>query len=83
MIDRSIGCEFQARQKQQGNFLLLGELSVLTLIWCSFHPSVTTVACIRRPWSFYQKGRWQVTPKHAYTLDPTKLEWADCATDKA
>ena len=23
--------------------------------------------------------RWQVTPKHAYTLDPTKSEWADYA----
>ena len=24
--------------------------------------------------------RWQVTPKHAYTLDPWKSEWADYAT---
>ena len=24
-------------------------------------------------------GRWQVTPEHAYTLDPTKSEWADYA----
>ena len=23
--------------------------------------------------------RWQVTPKHAYILDPTKSEWADYA----
>ena len=29
--------------------------------------------------SFCQKCRWQATPKHAHTLDPTKLdlEWAD------
>ena len=27
--------------------------------------------------SFCQKWRWQVTPKHAYTLDPTESEWAD------
>ena len=25
------------------------------------------------------KYRWQVTPKHVYTLDPTKSEWADYA----
>ena len=27
--------------------------------------------------------RWQVTPKHAYTLDPTKSEWADYAAVQA
>ena len=30
--------------------------------------------------SFCQKCRWQVTPKHAYTLDPVKSEWADYTT---
>ena len=25
---------------------------------------------------------WQVTPKHACTLDPTKSKWADCAAVK-
>ena len=41
-----------------------------------FHPRVTAVARkISR--SFCQKCRWQVTPKHAYVLDPTKSEWAD------
>ena len=34
---------------------------------CLFHPRVTTVAC-KRPRSFCQKCRWQVTAKHAYTL---------------
>ena len=51
---------------------------MLTLIQCLFHPCVTAVAR-ERPWSFCQKSRWQVTPKHAYTLDPMKLEWADSA----
>ena len=32
-----------------------------------FHPRVTAVAR-KRPWSFCQKCRWQVTAKHAYTL---------------
>ena len=41
---------------------------MLTLIQCLFHPSNTVVAC-KRPWSFCQKCRWQVTPKHTYTLD--------------
>ena len=27
--------------------------------------------------------RWQVTPKHTYTLDPSKQEWADYATVQA
>ena len=39
---------------------------------------VTTVAC-KRHWSFSQQCRWQVTPRHAYILEPTKLEWADYA----
>ena len=30
-----------------------------------------------------QKCKWQVTPKHAYTLDPTKSEWADYAIVQA
>ena len=44
----------------------------------SLLPHVTAVAR-ERSWSFCQKCRWQVTPKHAYTLDPMKSEWADCA----
>ena len=64
------------------NFLLQSQLCVLTLILCRFHPCVTTVAC-KRPWSFCQKCRWQVTPKHAYTFDPTKSEWADYAAVQA
>ena len=51
---------------------------MLTLIQCPFHPRVTAVAR-KRPRSFCQKCRWQVSPKHAYTLDPTKSEWADYA----
>ena len=42
---------------------------------CPFHPRVTAVA--RKTRTFCQKCRWQVTPKHACTLDPTKSEWAD------
>ena len=34
---------------------------------------------VKRPWSFCQKCRWQVTPKHMYTLDLTKSEGADYA----
>ena len=49
------------------NFLLQGWLSVLTLISVSFPPCVTAVAR-KRPQSFCQKCRWQVTAKHAYTL---------------
>ena len=70
MIER-----FQPRQVQRENFLLQSELSVLTLYQCPFHPLVTAVAC-KRPQSFCQKCRWQVSPKHTYSLDLMKLEWA-------
>ena len=62
--------------------IFFSKLSVPTLIRCPFHPCVTAVAC-KRPQSFCQKCRWQVTPKHAYTLDQTKSEWADYVTVKA
>ena len=39
----------------------------LLLFRYRFHPRVTAVAR-KRPWSFCQKHRWQVTGKHAYTL---------------
>ena len=55
---------------------------MLTLIRCPFHPRVTAVAR-KRPRSLCQKCRWQVTPKHTYTFDPTKLEWADYAAVQA
>ena len=48
----------------------------------SFPPRATAVAR-KRPWPFCQKCRWQVKPKHAYTLDPTKSEWADYAAVQA
>ena len=57
-------------------------LSVLTLLRCPFYHRVTAVAR-KRPRSSYQKCRRQVTPKHAYTLDPTKSEWADYAAVQA
>ena len=55
---------------------------MLTLIRRPFHPLVTAVAR-KRPRSFYQKCRWQVTPKHSCTFDPTKSEWADYAAVQA
>ena len=72
----SKGCEFESRQERRENFLLQSQLCVLTRIRYSFQPRVTTVAR-KRPRSFC--GRRQATPKHAYTLDPTKSEWADYA----
>ena len=65
-----------------GEFLLQSQLCVQTLIRCPFHPRVTAVAR-KRPRSFCQKCGWQITPKHAYTLDPSKSEWADYAVVQA
>ena len=78
----SKGCEFESQQERQENFLLQSQLCVLTLIRCPFHPHVKAVAHTRSQ-SFCQKCRWQVTAKHTYTLDPTKLEWADYAAVQA
>ena len=54
------------------------ESTLCALIRCPFHPCFTVVAR-KRPRSFCQKCRWQIKPKQAYTLDPTKSEWADYA----
>ena len=62
--------------------LLQSQLCVLTLIRCLFHACITAVAR-KRPQSFCQLCKWQVTHKHANTLDPTKLEWADYAAVQA
>ena len=56
------------------NFLLQSQLCVLTLIRCPFH---------LRHRSSCKKCRSQVTPKYAYTFDPTKSEWADYAAVQA
>ena len=37
------------------------------LLWYPFHPHVTAAAH-KRPWSFCQKCRWQVTAKYTSTL---------------
>ena len=78
----SKGCEFESRQKRWENFFVQSKLCVLTLIRCPFHPRVTTVGR-KRPRSFCQKCRWQATPKHTYTFDPTESEWADYAAVQA
>ena len=78
----SKGCEFESWQEWRENSFLQSKLCVLTLIRCWFLSHITAVAR-KRPWSFCQKCRWSVTPKHAYTLDPTKSELGDCATVQA
>ena len=59
-----------------------GEFTSPELTFCADTYSVSfppRVAAVARLLPFYQKCRWQVIPKDAYTLDPTKSEWADCA----
>ena len=81
VCDRKVASSNPDRERRE-NFLLRSQLCVLTLIRCPFHPCVAAVAR-KRLRSFCQKCRWQVTPKHAYTLDPTKSEWADYAAVQA
>ena len=75
-------CEVESRQERRENCLLHSQLCVLTLIRWPFQPHVTAMAR-ERPRSFCQKCKWQVTPKHSYSLDPTKSEWADYAAVQA
>ena len=61
-----------------------GESSSSGLTLCSDSYSVSVpprVSAVARqsPRSFCKKRRWYVTPKHAYTLDSAKSEWADYA----
>ena len=60
------GRGFESLQERWDNFLLQGQLSVLLFRYL-FHPHVTAVAC-KRPRSFCQMCRGQVTAKHSYTL---------------
>ena len=72
------GCEFESRQERGDNFFfffLQSQLFMPPLFDVRSIP-VTEVAR-KRSRLFCQKCRWQVTPKHAYTLDPAKSEWAD------
>ena len=60
----------------------VGEFSTPALTLCADSSSASIsppLPHVKRPWSFCQKCRWQVTPKHAYSLDPSKSEWADHA----
>ena len=73
----SKGCVFESRQERKEYFLLQSYLSVLILSRYPFYPRVTAVTR-KRPRSFCQKCRWEVTPKQAYT-QPTNSEWVDYA----
>ena len=60
-----------------------GEFSSAESTLCADSYSVSTAVAHKRPRSFCQKCRWQVTSKHAYTFDPMKSEWADDADVQA
>ena len=59
------GRGFKSLLERRENFLLQGQLSVLTPILYPFHPCVTAVAR-KRSQSSCQKCRWQVTAKHSH-----------------
>ena len=64
------------------------ELSSPELTFCADSysvpvPPLVTAVARKRPMSFCKRCRWQVTPKQAYSFDPTKSEWADHAADQA
>ena len=63
----SKGRGFESLQERREYLLLQGNFLCWLLFRYPFHPRVTAVAR-KRPRSFRQKCRWQVTAKHAYTL---------------
>ena len=63
------GRGFESLQERRENFLLQGQLFVLTLFRYPFHPRPRVTAVARkRSRSFCQKCRWQVTAKDTCTL---------------
>ena len=60
-----------------------GEFSSPKLTLCANSYFVLPQWHVKDPGLSAKKCRWQVTPKYAYTLDPTKSEWADCAALQA
>ena len=72
--DRKVASSNSGRDNRR-TFFFQGQLCLLTLILCPFHPRVTAVAR-KRPGHSAKKCRWQATPRHAYTRDATKSEWA-------
>ena len=70
------GHEIESLQEWRENFLLQGQLSVLTRYFIRF-THVTAAVC-KRSWSFCQKCRWQVADKHTCTLAYLcGFEWSD------
>ena len=78
----TLSFEFESWQEPWKNFLLPESTLCADSYSVSVSPCVTKVAC-KRSQSFWQKCRWQVTPKHAHFFDPTKSEWADYAGESA
>ena len=54
----------------------------MTLIRCPVQPRVTALAR-KRSRSFCKKNRWQVASKHAYTIYPLWMDWADYGSVQA
>ena len=67
------GYRFKSLQERWENFLLQGQLCVLTLISLSVPPSVTAVAR-QRSQSFCQKCRWQLNTHTPYVCG---FAWSD------
>ena len=79
--DRTVASSNSGRSGGK-SFFLQSRLCVLPLIRCPLHPRFTSVTR-KRPRPVCRNCGWQVTPTHAYTLDPTKSEWADYAAIQA
>ena len=59
------------------------ELSLCANSYSVSVPPRITAEARKRSRSVCRKRKWQVTPKHACTLDPSKSEWADYAAGQA
>ena len=80
MVDRPT-CDRENESSNLGRrifFSKVNQMLVLTLIRCPFH-LVLPQWHVKDPGHSVKSADGKVTPKHAYTLDPMKSEWADYA----
>ena len=67
------------RSNRNGERISSPELTLCADSYSVCVPIRVPAVAHKRSRSFCQTCRWQVTPKHAYTLDPTKSEWVNYA----
>ena len=72
--DRKVASSNPGRSEAAGEFSS-PDLTLCADSYSVFVPPRATAVARKRPQSFCQRCRWQVTPKQVHSLDPSKSEW--------